>query len=402
MNTPDTEEKVCCEHSLLNLGNDAHIENILTGGKSARALGVVIIILFVGILLSFLVDFGVSAYLGTEELADSYLDGNSHDGIVFKVFADSFYLSESIRQNVIRADYYLFGKLHTDDVLLGSDKFLFPAYDKDADYNYIADYLGESIPTEADCERYRLAIEKLTEAYARLGSDCYFVIIPSSQTVYSEKMPDFMGAISEDTRLSVIADYLAVHGTDNFIDLTAPLIAAKTEGELYNNTEDSLNSRGAYYAYLALMDKLPQEATKNTPGVSLKEGDLVRLTTVGKELARAAKLEKVIKNRTVSISTDFIQKYQILIHYDEYDMAFPKNNYKNEFAGTPRIQFCFSEDWDRIIMIDYLANTFGTTIYRSNLAFNSAVIEKADPEYTVYFLHEKDLHRLIDGSMLPN
>ncbi|MGM9643079.1 MAG: hypothetical protein ACI3XI_07700 [Eubacteriales bacterium] len=400
MDTPDSKKR-SAHTCALNVGSDSHIENILVGGRTARALGVVIIVLFIGILLSFLVNVGVSAYLGTGDLADTYFDGNEHPGIVFSGFADNFYLSESIRQNIILIDYYLFGRLHTDDVLLGDDEFLFPIYDDEGDYNYVADYLGQAKPTESDLYAYCNSVAKITNIYADYGANCYFVIIPNSQTVYSDKMPDFLGDISENTRLNVVSKYLEDHGIKNFLNLTDHLIGAKENGELYNNTEDSLNSRGAYYAYLALIDMLPKRATENAPLISIKDGDLVRHTTVGKELARAAMLEHVIKNRTVSLSTDFVQKYQILLRYEEYDMAFPKIEYKSEFDHTPRVAFCFADEWDRIIMIDYLSNTFGTAVYRNDLAFNGAVIEKTNPKYIVFFLHEKDLGRLIDGSMLP-
>ncbi len=398
----DNEEKEFQEQSVLNVGNDSHIENILVGGKSARALGVIIIVLFVGIMLSFLVNFGVSAYLGTEDLSDSYFDGNEHQGIVFPRFTDTFYLSETIRQNIIRVDYYLFGRLHGDNVLLGDDLFLFPTYDEENDYNYAADYIGELVPGERELDAYYEGITALTDAYKELGAECYVVVIPNAQTVYPEKMPDFMGDISIATRLSAVSLHFADLGVENYIDLTKALLKAKQHGELYNNTEDSLNSRGAYYAYLELYKKLPEKATASAPYIKLKAGDLVRHTTVGKELAREVTLEEVIRNRTVSLSTDFAQKYQVLLRYESYDMAFPKAAYMEELPAFPRIEFCFASDWDRIIMIDYFSNTFGTTIYRSSLDFNAEVVKQTAPEYVILFLHEKDLGRLADGSMLPH
>lgn len=397
----NAEEQKKTELSLLNVGNDCHIESILQGGKSSRALGVIIIVLFIGILLSFLLNFGVSAYLGSEELAENYYDGSEHPNIVFPGFTDTFYLSSKVQKNIINVDYYLFGRLPTDSVLLGEDEFLFPTNDEKYDYNYVADYLGELYPTSNELNLYYTGIQEITEEYAKRKVKCYFVIIPNSQTVYSERMPEFMGNISERTRLGTVTDYLARRGVDNYLDLTNALIAAKENGELYNNTEDSLNSRGAYYAYRAVLDMLPDLATQKVTPVELSEGDLVRHTTAGKELARTASLENVIKNRTVSLSTDFKQKYQILLRYEHYDMAFARMQYKNDLPSLPRIGFQFSNEWDRIIFIDYFSNTFGTTIYRTSVDFNELVISKTDPSYVICFLHEKELSKLIDGSMLP-
>ncbi len=398
---PAAEQPSRPEPSPLNIGSDCHIETILMSGKSSRALGITVIVLFIGILLSFLLDFGVSAYLGSEELADSYFDGEEHSSIVFSDFADTFYLSSDIRKNIIRVDYYLFGRIPTDQVLLGEKEFLFPTYDDTAEYNYVADYLGELDPASDELNAYYTGIREITNEYKKLGVECYFVIIPNSQTVYPERMPEFMGNISEKTRLKSMTEYFARREVGNYLDLTNALIQAKAEGELYNNTEDSLNSRGAYYVYRAVLDMLPAKATESVTPVDLKEGDLVLHTTAGKELARMASLENVIKNKTVSLSTDFVQKYQILLRYENYDMAFAKMQYNDQLPSLPRVQFCFSSEWDRIILIDYFSNTFGTTIYRTAVDLNESVITKTSPAYVILFLHEKDIGMLADGSMLP-
>lgn len=389
------------EASSLNLRADCNIEYIFTSGRGARALGVIVIVLFIGILLSFLVNFGVSAYLGSEELVDNYYDEQDHPNIILSDFADTFYLSEKIRKNITSVDYYLFRRLLTDSVLLGKDEFLFPTYNEKSDYNYVADYLGELDLNSDELNAYYTAVLDITAEYEKYGIACYFAIIPNSQTVYSDRMPGYMGNISEETRLKSVSAYLARRGVTNFLDLTDALKRARSEGELYNNTEDSLNSRGAYYAYLAVLDMLPREINTKIRRIYLSDSDFVLHSTTGKELARTATLENVIKNRTVSLSTDFVQKYQVLLRYDTYDMAFAKMQYQDELPDQPRIAVQFSSDWDRIIMIDYFSNTFGTAIYRTSLDFNTQVITKTDPAYVICFIHERDLASIADGSMLP-
>ncbi len=407
MNTPYTpaddalEPRRTSEPSMLNVGSDAHIENILLGGKNTRALGVIIIVLFIGILLSFLVSIGVSAYLGSEELVDDYFDGEDHSNIILSDFADTFYLSKKIRSNIIKVDYRLFDRLPTSDVLLGDSEFLFPAYDNSTGYNYVADYLGELEPAPDELEHYLNGIKTLTEEYKKLNADVYIVVIPNAQTIYPEKMPEYMGKISSNTRLKSVTKYFKDQGVANYLDLTDTLLAAKDHGELYNNTEDSLNSRGAYYAYRAILEILPDSALDKIVPVELDADDLVRHTSRGKELARAASLEDEIKNRTVSLSTDFVQKYQFLLRNDEYDMTSAKIHYKSELPSQPRMQFQFSSEWDRILMIDYFSNTFGKVIYRTSTDLNTNVVSKTDPAYVFCFIHEKDLAMLSDGSMMP-
>ena len=317
----DTTEAV---DSSINTTSDCHIEAVLLANKYSRALGVIIIVLFVGILLSFLLNFGISAFLETNDLVDSYFDGEEHDNIVLSKFADTFYLSSTIRKTITYVDYYLFGRIPTNEVILGDDEFLFPTYDEANNYNYVADYYGELKPEAAKLALYYQGLLSITKAYDELGVACYFAVIPNAQTVYSEKMPEFMGEPSEYTRLKSINDYFTRRGVRNYLDLSDYLISSKEYGELYNNTEDSLNSRGAYYAYRAVIEMLPADVKRTITPVTLNDDDLVQHLSTGKVLARAASLENVIKNKTVSLSTDFVQKYQILLQYENYDMAYAK------------------------------------------------------------------------------
>ena len=395
------EQNESRRESQLNLTEQAHIENIIPGGKYSRAFGIITIVLFIGILLSFLVNFGVSAYLGTEELADSYYDDEEHPNIFLADFSNTFYLSKELQNSIIKIDYDLFGSLPTSDVILGTDEFLFPTYDEARDYNYVADYLGEYKPSGTELDAYYNGIKALTEEYKHLGTDIFFIIIPNSQTVYSDKTPDFMGKISNDTRLKSVTRYFGKRGVSNYLDLTDALISAKDQGELYNNTEDSLNSRGAYYTYLAVLERLPKEVKSQINVIELTDADLVKHATAGKSLARSASLEDKIQNRTVSLSGDFVQKYEILLRYDDYEMTFAKIQYKSELPDQPRIQLQFASDWDRILMIDYFSNTFGRTICCLSPAVSKNVIKTTDPNYVFCFIHEKDLDMLIDGSLMP-
>lgn len=394
-------EEAAVRSSRLNVNEYAHIENVIPGGKYSRAFGIITIVLFIGILLSFLLNFGLSAYFGSEELVDSYFDGEEHPNIFLSDFSNTFYLSKKLQSGVIKIDYELFGRLPTSEVLLGDGEFLFPTADESGSYSYVADYLGQYKPNGKELDAYYNGINDLTKEYRKYGSNVYFIIIPNSQTVYSEKMPDYMGTQSGDTRLKVTTRYLERRGVTNYLDMTETLIAAKEQGELYNNTEDSLNSLGAYYTYLAVIKNLPKEVREKIDPILLTDADLVRHTTTGKELAGLASLEDKIKNRTVSLSGDFVQKYQILLRHDTYEIAFAKMQYKDELPDQPRIQLQFSNDWDRIIMIDYFSNTFGTTIYGLLPEVSSEGLKK-NPEYVFCFIHESELYKLADGSLMPN
>ncbi len=384
-----------------NIPEEHRAEAFFTNTPSSRRMGVVTIVIFIGILLSFAINFSLSTLLGSGELCDEYFDGKTHDDIVFPAFCDQLFLSQSQRDLIVSYDYLIFNKLSTSDVMLGHDEFLFPVEEEDTRYNYIADYIGDYDPSVYELEAYTTAIKKITDAYDDLGKDCYFVIIPNSQTVYSDKMPDFFGDISENTRLSVLSSYMSKKNINNYLDLTDALKNAKQYGELYNNTENSLNARGAYFAYMATLELFPESVQSKLTPLELLHGELVSYSTEGKQLAKTANLSKVIKNRSVALSSDFPQMYTILERRELVEMAFAKLDYRDVLPSRPIVQFQFSTEWDRIIMIDYYSNTFGTTAYTTTLSFNQKVLDATSASHIVFFIHEYELHLLRDSSLLP-
>lgn len=389
------------ENGQINIPPQHRIEAFFDSSATSRRMGVVTIVIFIGILLSFAISFMFSAMMGTEKLCTDYYDGKNHDDIVFPAFCDQLFLSESQRDFIISSDYLIFDKLSTAEVMLGHDEFLFPVEDIEHDYNYIADYIGDYKAATNELEEYLLAITNITNAYKDMGINCYFVIIPNSQTVYSENMPDFFGDISPYTRLSMLSSYISRKNVSNYLDLSDALIAAKPYGELYNNTENSLNSRGAYFAYMETLTLFPGEVLDTLTPIQLQYGDLVAYSTEGKQLAKIADLSKVIKNRSVSLSSDFVQMYTILERQELVEMAFAKLNYRDILPSRPIVQLQFSNEWDRIIMIDYFSNTFGTTAYTTTPEYSEKVLDATRASYVVLFFHENELEMIKNPALMP-
>lgn len=154
------------------------------------------------------------------------------------------------------------GNRESGGVIFGKNNFLF---NKAAEnYDYISDFRGEIPYSEDELDRIYNALNKRRIAYANNGVDYFAVIIPNSQTVYPEYMPSEYGTLSGNTRLRQLSEYLTEKGNINFIDLTEILTEAKDQGQLYNNTENSLNALGAYYAYTGIYQYLPEKMrTKN-------------------------------------------------------------------------------------------------------------------------------------------
>lgn len=360
---------------------------------------VVLIAVFVGFALTLGADFGVSAFTEPSGLTPDYYDGKEHHGIILKGFSDRFYRSRTARETITKLDFLLFGKLPGEDVILGKQGFLFEIR-SDEDYDYIADYIGDYDPVDAEGtpELLRIAdaMEREREKYLSHGVECVFAVIPNSQTVYDRMMPDFFGEISSSTRLCRLTEEMTARGLNGsaYTDLTGVLKSGARAGYVCNTTENSLNSRGAYEVCRRILDLLPESSLGPGPILPEKPEFVSRLTE-GKELARRLGLGQLIPNVTVSLSTETPQRYSVT------DIVGALQVTRADDPLDPNgkaVLFKFSSDWDRVIMTDFLSGALACAGYTSNLKFDAAEMELLSPSAVVIFLHENELSVLIrDG-----
>ena len=374
-------------------------ENLAQGRRLPHSLCVILIVFFIGILLSMTLNFGISAWSGTMDLCDDYYDGASHEDIVLSSFSDVFYKNREMRTIITNYDYILFGNLNTNDVILGKNEFLFERYDKVHDYNYIADYIGEYSDKDGEVKEIAEGILRLRKKYDDIGVGCTVVVIPNIHTVYCEMMPDFFGTMSPQTRLAKLTQYMDNVGCTDYIDTREALIAAKSEGRLYNNTENSLNARGAYHVYLEVIRRLSEDGNMTVPDcLTLSERDLVSHVTAGKELAREVGLPYLIRNLTVSLSGEFTQRYEAKKRVGSVSIVGPKEEFRDLLPDSPSVLFEFTEsnEWDRILLTDYFSNTFGQCGYRTSAEFSTDAVQSINASRVIIFVHENELSVFTD------
>ena len=358
-----------------------------------RTLCIVLTIVFVGILLSFSVNILLSAYFGTDDYCSDYYDGSRRDGIFFSSFADAFYKDPGMRELIVNVDYLLYGKLRSDSVLLGKEGFLFDVYDSESGYNYIEDYVGESLPDEAYLASLADGIAKARRIFTDAGSECIVVVIPNAQTVYGELMPDYFGEISDNTVLKRLSIYMDEIGAEGYVDMTDVLIGAKGDGQLYNNTENSLNSLGAYYVYRALIDAIPEDQGGEMRVIERSDLELSHHYTEGKTLARRAGIEDLHFNLTVSVDFGFSQNYSIFPRVNGVEKT-----YNNDFSGGSVVHLECINEWDKIMLGDYFSNSFRTVGCRVGATDTKNLFETIKPDITYIFVHEYQLSTFADGN----
>lgn len=353
---------------------------------------------FLCILLSFMVFYLTNALVdGRRATAESTYDGTRINGDSFAAtFSRAVYQNSESLSFIRENAYRIFGIAENDNVMAGKDGFLFEIEDKENGYNYLKDYLGETPFTEEEMAGILSELRARQAFYKSMGATQYLlVILPNTQTVYSECLPAHLPRESGRTRRQMLTDYLDENEYLNYYDMTNLLLNRKADGELCNNTENALNVRGLYYIYQLLY------AWIYVPGLNPELIRRENLTfyqtyTEGRDFAREAGLSKVARNRTVSLANDALLSYRFLYNAgtSAKTVRLPSNS-SGVAANSPGFLFQFTNEMDRLQIERFISNTYNFVTYQNGLEYDSAVYEKANPCMVLQFIYENELSMLL-------
>lgn len=362
----------------------------------SRHINVICATVFIGVLLSCAMFFGVSVILGTD--TDDSGSSANHN-ILFSSFSDAFYDNESLQDTISRAEYLFFGSLGSRDIIVGDESFLFDAGEYGGHYSYLEDYVGADNFSDVELEALANIINLRRVAYQNQGVEYLLVVIPNSQTVYSDYMPSYLGGIGE-TRLDQLSKYVEECGYDCFLNTADVLKLAREYSRdiLYNNTENSLNSLGGWYVYSAVCDKLESLYGAEGSRVALNSLDIYVSYTDGKTLARRAGLSRVIQNKTVSLSNRGELGYKVDSYYGSM-VKTEKLSEQRAAGDSPVILMEFTDNWDRVQLMPYFSDTYNEVAYKSNHQFSGLVTENLRPDVVVQFIREYELYDMIDAGL---
>lgn len=366
--------------------------------KTSSTYHLIVATVFIGVLLTF------SILLLTNVLTERKNDiaPQCYDGSVIEQdepLADlrrHAYQRQSSLDLVQKYQYRIFGIVNDSSVITGKNDFLFEVEDKENHYNYVKDYIGDHTFTEEEMSAILHQLEQTRGSYADRGAEYLLVIIPNSQTVYSECMPAYLGDIDENTRLNVLINYLIEHQFYDFIDLTEDLCAAKEDGLLYNNTENSLNSLGSYYAYKAVYQRFSPSVLENTDLLDRSDLNFYQHIMAGKSVAREAGLADVVPNHTVSLSSRTKLNYRFTHNTGAFSSTFMLPYYTpSEISNSPELLLQFSNTWEYLQVEPFFSNTFSRVTYQTNLLDDPTVFDVAKPKVVIQFIYESELSQLL-------
>jgi len=361
-----------------------------------RAADLLYGVFFIGVLLTFAIYVSVTMLLGAQTtVGDRYLSGRDHR-IPLSEYNEAYYKNTTLQEIITRYDYGLFGKVEDKNVLVGKENFLFEVIRESNNYNYLRDYLGEYAYEEGSLDSIYNFLKLRQTAYRNQGAEYIVAVIPNAQTVYSDHMPSYVQNEAGETRLEQLSRYLRGKDDITLINLTDALLAARSAGLLYNNTEDSLNSLGQYFVYQALYNALPEQVKEGTGLIPFEDVTLYTHHTPGKSLARDAGLANIVKNETVSLSNTMEFNYLLQELYAGVEITYADHNAGKITAGQT-ILLEFSNEWDKIQLMPYFSSTFDDVVYKSTHDFNLLTVETAQPTLVIQFIHEYELNSLTNS-----
>jgi hypothetical protein len=198
----------------------------------------------------------------------------------------------SLRQSMVRvnglARIRALGVSPTPRVIVGREGWLFYGNEESvSSYRH-----SDPLSPERLAEWTRRLVAR-TELCASHGSRYYLLVVPDKHTIYPEFMPAGFPQNGGPSRMDQLLSHLRAHTAVRAIDIRPALLAAKSTGRLYQQTDTHWNDLGAYVGYRELILALaaddprfkpaPRESFTQSSSVAYGR-DLANMMGVGNDL----------------------------------------------------------------------------------------------------------------------
>jgi hypothetical protein len=255
----------------------------------------------------------------------------------------------------------------------------------------IQDYQKAEAFTEEELASFQTDLEALSANYAERGITLVVVVVPNKNTIYPERVPSQIPVIGTESRLEQLTSYLQTHGQTQILDLRRPLIAAKSEHEIYYATDTHWNGYGSYIAYSAILNELHKTFPNLAP----------RPISDFKIVEREPEIMDLAANMGTTLLPE--SKIQFVPHYDQ------RTAYKTINLGGRRLMFSNNADAglpDLVIYYDsffftvnpMLGEHFHQGVFVQNYSgggiWNLSWVDEREPDVVIIEFNERYLEDL--------
>jgi hypothetical protein len=205
-----------------------------------------------------------------------------------RAFADRFGAREALLKLHNHALVRAFGVSPARNVMIGRGGWLY--FKGEEGTSLDRDYRGLGAFPDADIARIVHELDRRARFLAAHGIAYLVTVAPDKATIYPEYLPSWVARSHAPSPLDRLADALRADDSVRFVDLRAPLRAAKAKERVYYMTDSHWNYLGARVAYDELMHALAQALAPTpvtpapvhvpgyVPGLDVYRGDLARMT----------------------------------------------------------------------------------------------------------------------------
>ncbi|HTQ01557.1 MAG TPA: hypothetical protein VMN56_19730 [Casimicrobiaceae bacterium] len=284
----------------------------------------------------------------------------------------------------------LFGVSSLDTVMVGRDGWY---YWLGEDGHSLDRHFRGTMPfPQSEVDGTVAELGRRAEWLAARGIAYVVVAVPDKFTIYPEHLPAWVAHAPPPSPYDRIRDAIARDGRVTFVDLRAPLVAAKARERVYYQTDSHWNYNGALVGYEEIMravqgklaaklpDIAPARRPAYTPGVDFYSGDLLQMLGMPSRVREddVAPLGKVLADTSRCgrrIDKDESPGFEI---------------YVCDKPGLPRAVVL--RDSMAISLIPLLSENFSRVVYVSTRKLDRALIEREKPDIVIEEMVERSLH----------
>lgn len=149
----------------------------------------------------------------------------------------------------------LYGTAFSPNVLIGRDGWLFYS-----DEQVLKNCSGQAEWAEKDLRNWQRLLETRRDWLRERGIKYLFVIPPNKSTVYFDRLPeDWFQRGARPSEVQQFVKYMAAHSTVHVLDLSQPLIEARSIHPTFLKTDTHWNSFGGFVAYRSVVSALARQ-----------------------------------------------------------------------------------------------------------------------------------------------
>jgi hypothetical protein len=291
--------------------------------------------------------------------------------------------------------------------LIGRDGWLF------LEQTQLTDANRGALPLSDERLEQLLASFERRQSYLDARGIAFLVMpVPDKHSVFPEFLPSSVKFVG-DSRLEQFRR--AMRGRDfNSVDTHAALLAAKDAGEeIYFQTDSHWNSRGAWVAYRALMQRLHEAGYRGGTLIDESDVEFIRLDTyhptdiVKNLLGLSGWIPEAHGIRARVTDSGEVRAFRGS-DGEEYDYLYsppPGQEHKHFVRTEPRdgSRVLIYRDSYANAMLPFLVHSFDEVIYArapKSMSFDPADIDRYDPDLVLYEFVERALFYEPDDSLL--